>query len=156
MRNEDTDEEVACPICGVVNDMCAHIVAHIDCTFSETHAGEFYARETEFRTIVEEAFLPRLQKGVKMDWGGEILNGLWSEAVASYSAEYDDFTLEGYYFYQLIGELFFEAGAIEPDGYIIDDGPPGMSSAMSLYYSEDPKQIVDDAYSRLVGMLKRQ
>jgi len=156
MRNEDTDEEVTCPICGVVDDMCAHIVASIDRTFSETHAGEFYERETEFRALVEEAFLPHLQKGVKMDWGGGILNELWSEAVANYSAEYEEVALDGFCFYQLVDELFTEAGAIEPAGPIIDDGPPGMSSAVSLYYSEDPKQIVDDAYSRLVEMLKRQ
>lgn len=49
--------------------------------------------------------------------------------------------------------LLEEEGAIQPLTTIIEDGPPGMSSAMAYLYDEDPEGVLTNAKGNLVALL---
>ncbi|MHA7828916.1 MAG: hypothetical protein ACX93P_15295, partial [Roseovarius sp.] len=62
--NADTGEDVVCPICNAAEYWdCGHLVASVDRSFGECQGGALCDRETEFSSLVENAFLPHLQNG---------------------------------------------------------------------------------------------
>jgi len=44
-----------------------------------------------------------------------------------------------------------DAGAEEPPGYIVEEGGPGQSSALTLLYASDPKVVIEAAEKALKG-----
>jgi hypothetical protein len=57
--------------------------------------------------------------------------------------------IDGYLFFPLLIDLLLECGAIEHEGSIIDPGGPGMTSAVSLTFAANPKEVVDKALNSL-------
>lgn len=148
MEIEDSDEEVRCVICGS-DEPCRHIVADIDRTYCEVHHGALYERDDEFRSKIEDDFLRHIKAGTSPTWRREHLNELWKTGKDEYDAEWEHVPLDGLVFYPFVIELLEEAGAIDFPGSIVDPGGPGMTSAVSLLYAEEPTEVVNLALEKL-------
>ena len=57
----------------------------------------------------------------------------------------NDLMLDGIVFYRLVIGMLLEAGAIDHPGQIIDEGGPGMTSAVTLLYAHNPKEVIEFA-----------
>ena len=62
--------------------------------------------------------------------------------------------LDGIVFYRLVVGMLLAAGAIDHPGQIIDEGGPGMTSAVTLLYAHDPKEVIESAMKALQLSLK--
>jgi len=62
--------------------------------------------------------------------------------------------LDGIVFYRLVIGMLLEAGTIDHPGQIIDEGGPGMTSAVTLLYAHDPKEVIESAMKALQLSLK--
>jgi hypothetical protein len=152
MYNEDTGEEPKCMFCDS-EEGCDHFVACIDRTFNECSSGALYDRDWEFSSEIKTEFLRLLKSGREKKWDDSSIEDLWGEAKANFDAETEDVILEGIYFYRLLIELLEDAGAIDHPGSIVDEGGPGMSSAYTLLFADNPKSVVDDALKNLKKIL---
>ena len=63
----------------------------------------------------------------------------------SYDYDQNDLTLDGTVFYRLVIGILLEAGAIDHPGQIIDEGGPEMTSAVTLRYAHNPKEVIESA-----------
>ncbi len=155
--DEDTGEEVVCPICGAAEYWdCGHLVAEFDRTFCECLGGKIHNREGEFSSTIEAVFLSHLQNGSEPDFKYQELSELWEEAKKTHEPGEDYADLDGYILQRLMIELLEEAGAIEPPGYLMDPGGPGMTSSMSLLFAENPSLVVEQAHKRISYELKAE
>jgi len=153
VRNEDTDEAIQCPHCGSEDD-CPHLLAVIDRSFLECSGGYAYDRFDEFRTTVEGSFLKQLQMGTTSSktWNDEHVRELWIGAMEEYSKT-GELCIDGYVLFRLIVNLLEEAGGDEHRGPIVDDGGPGFSSAITLFYANNPQEVFARAVSDLKDRL---
>ena len=62
--------------------------------------------------------------------------------------------LDGIVFYRPVIGMLLEAGAINHPGQIIDEGGPGMTSAVILLYAHNPKEVIEFAMKALQLSLK--
>ena len=62
--------------------------------------------------------------------------------------------LDGVVFYRPVIGMLLEAGAINHPGQIIDEGGPGMTSAVTLLYVYNPKEVIEFAMKALQLSLK--
>ncbi|MDC1213879.1 hypothetical protein N8000_05330 [Rhodospirillales bacterium] len=152
MFNEDTGEDVVCLVCGADDD-CGHIVADIDRTFSRCSGGEFLERDREFRELIKTAFMERAANKEHTAWSEYYLEELWQKSEVVDGMERHLIELHDNAFFDLLDELFLAEGAEKPDGSVIDEGGPGFTSAVSIYYGEEPKEIIDGAFDVLKKML---
>jgi hypothetical protein len=144
--NEDTGEDVLCPICESPEfGECGHLVADFDRTYCECNGGEIFERQNEFIAIVEQAFLPHLQAGTSPALSSPELEELWNTAELHSLEDEPYVALDGYVFQHVLIETLLESGAIEPEGSVIDPGGPGMTSAVSLLFSENPDDCIEKA-----------
>ena len=72
----------------------------------------------------------------------------------SYDHDQNDLMLDGIVFYRLVIGMLLEAGAIDHPGQIIDEGGPGMTSAVTLLYAHNPKEVIEFAMKALQLSLK--
>ena len=72
----------------------------------------------------------------------------------SYDHDQNDPMLDGIVFHRLVIGMLLEAGAIDHPGQIIDEGGPGMTSAVTLLYAHDPKEVIEFAMKALQLSLK--
>ena len=152
--NEDTGEEVACPICGALEYWdCGHLVASLDRSFCECQGGELYDRMSEFSSILESAFLPHLKQGSAPDIKGLDLEELWKVARQNFDPNYDDVDLDGFIFQRVVIELLREAGAYYLPGSLMDPGGPGMTSSISVLFAEEPARVIEKAICNLNAQL---
>ena len=67
----------------------------------------------------------------------------------SYDHDRNELMLDGIVFYQPVIGMLLEAGAINHPGQIIDEGGPGMTSAVTLLYVYNPKEVIEFAMKAL-------
>ena len=152
MIDENTGEEPKCVICGSI-DECSHLLASIDHTFLECDSGALYDQDIEFRLEIEAVFLKNLMSGTKTKWENNELEELWGQAQTDFNNEGKDLMLDGYIFYRFLCGLLENAGAINHPGSIAVYGGPGMSSAITLLYAEQPDRIIAKAMKNLKSTL---
>ena len=66
-------------------------------------------------------------------------------SLVSYDQDQNDQMLDGIVFYRLVIGMLLEAGTIDHPGQIIDEGGPGMTSAVTLLYARNPKEVIESA-----------
>lgn len=149
--NEDTGEEPVCPVCDAADYWsCGHLVASIARSFWECRGGAFQDHESRVSTVTEAAFLSHIQNGSEPQFtGSEAFDELWGEARANYKPGDDDVELDGDIYQRFVIELLESAGAFETHEPLIEEGGPGMSSAMTLLFAEDAPKVVDQALEQL-------
>jgi len=110
----------------------------MDKTFGEIVNGYVCDREGELSENIEKIFMAKAISGDKSStWSDESLTELWGYAIAEFEPNDPHIYLEVSPLFELISDLFDDAGAIEIDH--VFEGGPGMSSALSSHYAEDPK-----------------
>ena len=62
----------------------------------------------------------------------------------------DDYIFQGH-----LIELLHDSGGLDAPGSLIDPGGPGMTSSMSLIFSENPLDVIENALRRLSMELKK-
>lgn len=156
MDIEEPEGEVACPCCGVKEGECDHLLAVIDRTFGSLGGGYAHARSNEFYKLVETVFRGHLERNERMkfawlDYQGDELQELWEAAVESWAEDNSFLQIDGDILTRMELQLLEAEGAIECDSEC-DGGAPGMSSAVSTYFAENPKEVFDNA----IILLKEQ
>ena len=61
----------------------------------------------------------------------------------------NELMLDGIVFYRPVIGMLLEAGAINHPGQIIDEGGPGMTSALTLLCAHNPKEVIESAMKAL-------
>jgi hypothetical protein len=144
MINENTGEAPKCPICSASKFWeCGHLIADIDATFCEMHSGCLTSRESEFMRLMETRLQAELEDGRAMNFSDERLDEHWKDTVENNQRCSDPPEVLGGFFYSWLIIRLLDAGAIDADGPIIDEGPPGFSSEMRLLFADDPEELVD-------------
>ncbi len=154
--NEDTGEDVVCPVCDATEFWdCGHLVASFDLSFCECQGGLFYEHMHQFSSLIEGAFLIHLQNGSEPSFNYDALPELWDEAKNTFEPGDEDYVdLDGDILQRFLIELLEEAGAFEAPGSLMDPGGPGMTSSMSLLFSESPSEAIRKALHKLPIELK--
>lgn len=153
--NEDTGEEVVCPICNAIEYWtCGHLVASLDRSFGECRGGALSDREVEFSSIIEDAFLPHLKDGSKPSFGYSSFEELWDAAKENFSSRDGYVVLDGDIWQRVMIEHLEDAGAFDLPGPLMDPGGPGMTSSMSLLFADKPNEVVGKALQDFVSELE--
>lgn len=148
--NEDTGEDAVCHICGAQQySECGHLVADFDRTFLELLGGELFDRDDEFKSLIEEVFIPHVKAGTIPPLHEPDLIELWASCTLEVFDDAEWLELDGHVFQRVLIEALKGAGAIEPEGSLIDPGGPGMTSSVTLLFSEGPKTCIKDALIEL-------
>lgn len=157
MLNENTGEEICCPYCGAVEE-CPHVLAVLDVTFSSCTAGYACRRFAEFARMLGNTFIGLLRKGAKEEhsWLDGDLDELWKYAREEYSPHDEDAFLDSRILARLIVNLFNDAGGEEYPGPVDDEGGPGCSSAITLFYAKHPMEVFNVAITALDALLTRE
>jgi hypothetical protein len=153
MKNEDTGEAIQCPHCGSEDD-CSHLLAVIDRSFLWCSGGYAFSRFNEFHSAIEEAFLKRLQAGdvASPKWKDGRLQELWEYGTEEYGKT-NEVWIDGDMLFRLIIDLLEDAGGEEYMGPIDDEGGPGYSSAITLFYAANPQSVFERSVSDLNDLL---
>lgn len=155
--DEDTGEDVVCPICGAAEYWdCGHLVGSFDRSFCECQGGAIYDRQGEFSSIIEGVFLSHLQNGSEPGLKYDAFPELWAAAKSNYEPDDDYVDLDGDILQRLLIEVLEHAGAYEEPGSLMDPGGPGMTSSMSLLFAEYPSEVVARALHRVSVALKNE
>jgi hypothetical protein len=148
--NEDTGEDVVCPVCKALEYWeCGHLVAGFDRSFCECFGGEFFDQQHTFRGIIEKSFLSHHTAGSSPSFSSRDLKALWETARLNASDGEVEIALDSFVFQRVLIEALSEAGAIEPEGSLIMPGGPGMTSSVSLLFSESPQACIETAKASL-------
>ena len=156
--NEDTGEEVVCPVCDATEFWgCGHLVASFDRSFCECQGGLFYDHMHKFSSLIEGAFQSHLQKGSEPSLNYDALPELWEEAKNNFEPGDEDYVdLDGDILQRFLIELLEEAGAFDAPGSLMDPGGPGMTSSMSLLFSDNPSEVIRKAARQLKIEMKEE
>lgn len=153
MIDEDTGEEPTCPYCNSAED-CPHLLAVLDKSFSTCEGGYCYERFNKLSDSVERAFKDRLQltrKPAKRQWKDYYLQELWEQVLKAGIPEdvEEDLVLPGSAVINLIVDVLDVAGGYQVYGSLVSEGGAFCSSAMELFYAEDPKAVFEAAAGEL-------
>ncbi|MFM9816921.1 UNVERIFIED_CONTAM: hypothetical protein K0B97_03125 [Spiribacter pallidus] len=144
MINENTGEDPKCPICNASEFWeCGHLIADIDVTFCEMHSGILKSRARAFQDIMERRLTLELEGAQAIDFSDEQLDQHWRDAVELNIGNEDFPIISGGFFYSWLIIRLEDAGAIDADGPVIDEGGPGFSSELRLLFSDDPEELVE-------------
>jgi hypothetical protein len=149
MHDEDSGEEILCPYCSQAED-CPHRLALIDRTFCDCTSGYCANRYSEFSDLLEAAFCGRLKSGTTREysWDDSDLDDIWKCAFDQYKGD-ECVCIDCDVLARLVIDLLDRAGGEEYPGSIEDDGGPGCSSALTLFYAENPVAVTDAAILEL-------
>lgn len=142
--DEETGEEPVCMFCGAGDD-CPHLVAVIDRTFAECNGGVLYDAIDDLREVLSSKILEKLKAGERFrsESSDDEISAIANEAKENYLADYpDDVYIDENMFLAWLTEQLIDCGADEPPGYIVEEGGPGQSSALTLLYAEEPKMVM--------------
>lgn len=155
MHDEETGEEIQCPYCEATEG-CEHLVALIDKTFGEVLGGQFFERRDDFVELVEKTLLAALQAGTKrLDKAADPnLQALWIIAAEDFKPGNTALSTDSGPLTQLQVDLFRKAGGKEPEGCPVLEGGPGQSSALAVFYSDQPKRVVSEVFTLLNARLQ--
>jgi hypothetical protein len=149
--DEDTGEEPRCPICNSAEG-CDHLVAIIDKTFGECHGGVLYDRHGELFSLIEDVFEKLFRAGGEPDFSDPDLGELWE--ASEFEEDGDTIWVHlGYGGWPFLISIFEDEGAIQPGTSVIEDGPPGLSSAMAYLYYDNPSVMLNAAKEKLKAIL---
>ena len=149
--DEETGEAPQCHICKSAEN-CEHLVAIIDTTYSENHGGALYGNESAFFTLIEDAFEKIHRSGSAPDFADVDLSELWNET--EFEEDGDNVWVHlNYGGWHFVITLLEDEGAIQPSTSMIEEGGPGMNSAMAYLYDEEPKLLVERAIKTLEARL---
>jgi hypothetical protein len=144
MENEDTGEAPKCPICNATEfGECGHLIADIDITFCEMHSGTLESKAREFQDIMEHRLGLELEGAQAAEFSDEQLDQHWRDAVDNNVGNEDFPVISGGFFYSWLIIRLEDAGAIDAEGPVIDEGGPGFSSALRLLFADDPEELVE-------------
>jgi len=79
---------------------------------------------------------------------------LWTGSKDSYDEGENFIDLDGYIFYRIIVDFLLKNGAVEPEGSVVDQSGPGMTSTVSLLYADNPVEICDKSLDDLTKSLE--
>lgn len=148
---EESGREVVCPICRdeFYHD-CGHLVGDFDRTYCEYLGGSVVDHVEVFSSQIETAFLSHLRCGSesRLDLC-QSFSELWDAAKKNYKPEQDELVFDGNIFQRVLIELLTEVGVQQPDGYLVDPGPPSFTSSVVLLFADSPSKVVDQAFRRL-------
>jgi hypothetical protein len=149
--DEDSGEEILCPYCGEAED-CPHRLAMIDRTFCDCTSGYCANRYSEFSDLVEAVCLDRLKSGTARNysWDDSYLDELWRCAFDQYKAD-ESVWIDGDVPTRIVIEVLDVASGGGYSG--VEDGGPGCSSALTLYFAENPAMEMEAALSELKNQL---
>ncbi|PVZ48383.1 hypothetical protein DD557_06345 [Thalassobacter stenotrophicus] len=109
----------------------------------------------QFSSLIEGAFLSHLQNGLEPSFNYDALPELWDEAKNNFEPGDEDYVdLDGDILQRFLIELLEGSGAFEAPGSLMDPGGPGMTSSMSLLFSENPSEVIRKALRQLSIELK--
>ena len=150
MFEEEDIELVKCPFCGDSGDSgnCPHLLLLLDLTFATCDGGEAYDQFNEFGTIIEGAFYDQLEKGraETTSWNDDGIDKLWIEAFDQYVHDgSEEFILNSCV--EIANDFLFESDVIHIPAKF--EGGPGMSSTLSLFYSENHAAAFAEVISKL-------
>lgn len=147
--NEDTGETPICAICGNLEYWeCDHLVADLDLTFNECVGGALFDRERDFEITLKDAFLPYLKRGSVPHLNDPDLKALWDDAKHTFSPEDDEVEFGQHVLNQACIGRLENAGAQAE--HFMEQGPPGLSSQITILFADDPEKVVDEMLSRFV------
>ncbi len=156
-RASADDPPLACPECGVSPDEgCEHVLALIDVTFGYCCDGYAYDRWDEFAEIAAEAFRGFLCDGTHPDWDSYQVQEVWDEMIAQGYGLDEGVTLGGSPLTRLIGDVLWEADAMQLGTSLIAASGGRCESAMRLLYSDDPAATCDKAKTILKEWLVKE
>jgi hypothetical protein len=152
--DEDTGDEPSCPYCSSAED-CPHLFAVLDKTFSTCEGGYCYERFEELTETVERAFKERLlsagKRPSKEQWKDYYVQDLWTDVLEQGLPEdiEDDLALPGPALFELLIDVLDAAGGYQVYGSLVSESGAFCSSAMELFYAEDPKAVFEAAAREL-------
>ena len=152
--DEESGKEPACIFCGSTGD-CPHLVAVIDRTFADCKGGALYEAIDKFRKILADSVFHKIRArdGATSD---HELASIVQEAIENYDPEYpDDVFIDGQMFLTWLIEALIDAGAEEHSGYVVEEGGPGQSSALSLLFAPDPERVIQNTEKALQDAVAR-
>jgi hypothetical protein len=144
--DEETGQEPTCIFCNSKN-ACSHLVAVIDRTFAECSGGALYKTIAKLRGLLSDIISGMVEAAADLDESvvDHELAALFREAVENYDSAYpDDIYIDEGMFLEWLVTALIDAGADEPPGYIVEEGGPGQSSALTLLYAENPKHVIQE------------
>jgi hypothetical protein len=148
--NEDTGEDVVCPICGVPEYWeCGHLVASIDRTFCECQAGALFDQAGKFSSLIESTFIRFLKADEEPVFKNWALEELWEAARDNFVREEDYIEVDKCLLLNFFTEILEDAGAYDLPGSLMDPGGPGMTSSISILFDEKPVDVVEEAFMTL-------
>jgi len=152
MWDEDAGQPVTCPFCGQ-DDVCSHMLAVVDKSIVECRHGRFSNYFGKFLTLLEDAFAEAMEAGDPVDWGDELIREMWSDSVDDYDNDPNGIAINGFLAMRLLVSLFQESDGVEYSGNTYDGGGPGLSSALSVFYAEDPEAVCNQVMAALADRL---
>jgi hypothetical protein len=144
--DENTGDTPACPICKAERYWdCGHLVANFDMTFGECQNGAIYDRMDEFTDALDRAFLIHLTKGADPYFSDMEIQCAWDSALENFEPEDETANIERGLVLQALASRLIDCGACELEGDFLDEGGPGMSSAVTLLFAENPSEVIEKA-----------
>lgn len=144
VMDEETGEEPVCLFCGAAGD-CPHLVAVIDRTFAECKGGVLYDAIDNLREMLSSKILETLKSGKRFqpESSDEEIYVIANEAGEDYIPDYpEDVYIDENMFLTWITQQLIDCGADEHPGYIVEEGGPGQSAALTLLYAMEPKKVI--------------
>ena len=153
--NEDNGELVVCPFCNAAEYWdCGHLVGSFDRSFCECGGGLIYDRFHDITAIIEENFGLHLRTDSTPKFNSHWLSELWLEAKHNFIIEDADYIhIDECILIGFLIEMLEDAGAFSSPGSTIDPGGPGMTSTVSILFSDSPADVINTVFVKLSKML---
>lgn len=142
--DEGTGQEPSCIFCKSKSD-CSHLVAVIDRSFAGCNGGVLFQNIDNLRSLLTGIITGMVQAAGEFDESlvDYEIAAIFRKAFENHDSAYpDDIYIDDGLFLQWLVTALIDAGADEPPGYIVEEGGPGQSSALTLLYAENPKQVI--------------
>jgi hypothetical protein len=147
MFNEDTGEEPKCPVCGASKFWeCGHLLADFDITFCEVYTGSVMHHIDAIEELASSRLKYELRTGDRKIFDDEELQSRWNDSIYLNRNSKEDAHIDyGFLISWCIITLAI-ADAVDADGPIINDGPPGFSSHIRLLFAKDADATAKHLY----------
>jgi hypothetical protein len=129
------------------------MLAVVDKSIVECRHGRFANYFGKFLTLLEDAFAEAMEAGEPVDWGDELIREMWSDSVDDCDNDPDGIAINGFLAMRLLVSLLQESDGVEYSGNTYDGGGPGLSSALSVFYAEDPEAVCNQVMAALADRL---
>lgn len=159
MIEEETGEVVACPFCDEEGD-CEHLVAVFDMSFLSLDGGALFDRIDDLAVKVGAAAVQRLRNrpGSVKKITHPNLEELFLEVEDELRHEPPDSDPDveaglGHLIY-LCNEILADLDVEQPSSSVYEGDAPGYSSAMEIYWSARPSEVLDQLERELLEWVR--